>query len=93
MRINGRISHCDRELLAGHSKAARGYDGLLEEVGRPGAGEAVTEAGSLPLLVVLIFRRGLWGDGVGPAMSSVTGELRLKLSITARRPFAFRDVV
>jgi hypothetical protein len=71
IRINGRISHCDKELLAGHNKAARGYVGLLSEDGRTGSRD-VREACSPPLPELLIFRRGLWGDDAGPAMSNVT---------------------
>jgi hypothetical protein len=68
MRINGRISHCDKELLAGHNRAARGYDGLLEEDARPDPDEDIRGAGSVPFPEPLTFRRGLCGDGVGPAI-------------------------
>lgn len=67
ININGKISHRETELRAGHRKAARGYAGRLL-LGRPVV-DGAFEEGSLPLLVCLTFRRGLWGEG--PAIVTV----------------------
>jgi hypothetical protein len=67
INISGRISHCETELRTGQRKAARGYAGLVVADDRELA-DGATEETSLPLLVFLAFRRGLCGEGEGPAI-------------------------
>lgn len=62
MRINGRTSHCDDVVRAGHRNAARGNAGALTRAsGREGGL-------SMPLRGLLALRRGLCSDAEGPAI-------------------------
>lgn len=69
MRITGSTSHCDDELRAGQRKAARGKAGVRTR-GSDRAGL------SEPLPGFLSLRRGLCGDGEGPAI--VTRRMRIR---------------
>lgn len=63
MRIRGKTCHCDRELRAGHRKAARGKDGVRTRASVLTRGLSTGDVG-----VFLALRRGLWGDGEAAAM-------------------------
>lgn len=62
MRITGNTSQCDEEVRAGHRNAARGKAGALTR-----ASERDGLSPPLPP-VFLVLRRGLCGDGEGPAI-------------------------
>ena len=66
MRVRGRRSHSDAELLAGHKKAARGKEGVLKS--EPDTGSSVVKMLAPLPPTRLGFRRGLWGEGDGAAI-------------------------
>lgn len=61
MKITGNNSHCDDEVRAGQRKAASGKAGDLTR-----ASFRTSLLETLPVFAAL--RRGLCGDGVGPAI-------------------------
>lgn len=65
MRITGNTSQCDEEVRAGQRNAARGKAGALT---RASEREGLSLPLPPPLPVFLILRRGLCGDGEGPAI-------------------------